>query len=127
VLVAPEMKAQLAEAESKAQAAASQRAEAVARLAAAQATYDRLKEAAKTPGAIAGNELIQAQTTVESAQAAVESAQNSMKAAQAAVEATRDLQSYLGHGSIRWRDYRSVRALGRPGRPEYGSAVEARQ
>jgi membrane fusion protein (multidrug efflux system) len=95
VLVAPEMKAQLAEAESKAQAAASQRAEAAARLAAAQATYDRLKEAAKTPGAIAGNELIQAQTTVDSAQAAVESAQNSLKAAQAVVEATRDLQSYL--------------------------------
>jgi RND family efflux transporter MFP subunit len=94
-LVAPEMKAQLAEAESKAQAAASQRAEAAARLAAAQATYDRLKEAAKTPGAIAGNELIQAQKTVESAQAAVESAQNSFNAAQSAVEANRDLQSYL--------------------------------
>src|SRR5215471_9281360 len=43
-LVAPELKAQLIEAESKAQAAASQRTEAVARLAAAQATYDRLKE-----------------------------------------------------------------------------------
>ena len=94
-LVAPELRAQLAEAESKAQAAESQRAEAAARLAAAEATYNRLKEAAKTPGAIAGNELIQAQKTVESAQAAVGSADNSLKAAQAAVQANRDLYSYL--------------------------------
>jgi membrane fusion protein (multidrug efflux system) len=94
-LAAPELKAQLAEADSKAQAAESQRAEAAARLAAAEATYDRLKEAAKTPGAIAGNELIQAQKTVESAQAAVESAQNSLKAAQSSVQSHRELYSYL--------------------------------
>ena len=94
-LSAPEMKAQLAEAESKAQAAESQRAATVARLAAAQSTYDRLKDAAQTPGAVAGNELIQAQKTVESAQAAVQAAEDSAKAARAAVQANRDLESYL--------------------------------
>ena len=56
-LTAPEMQAQVAEATSRAQSAASQRTEAQARLAAAQSTYDRLKAASETPGAIAGNEL----------------------------------------------------------------------
>ena len=59
-LSAPEMTAQIAEAESKVQAAESDRLQAEAQLAAAQSTYDRLKKAAETPGAIAGNELIQA-------------------------------------------------------------------
>ncbi len=68
-LTAPEMEAQLAEAESKVQAAESDRLQAEAQLAAAQSTYDRLKKAAETPGAIAGNELIQAQKQVEAAQA----------------------------------------------------------
>src|SRR5690242_19851764 len=44
-LVAPEMQAQLAEAESKVQVAQSQKAEAEAKFAAQEATYTRLKEA----------------------------------------------------------------------------------
>ena len=71
-LSAPEMKAQIAEAESKVQAAESDRLQAEAQLAAAQSTYDRLKKAAETPGAIAGNELIQAEKQVEAAQALVQ-------------------------------------------------------
>jgi len=59
-LSAPELKAQIAEAESKIQAAESERAQAEAQLTAAQSTSDRLKKAAETPGAIAGNELVQA-------------------------------------------------------------------
>src|SRR5277367_4503975 len=43
-LSAPEMKAQLAEAESKVQVAESEKVQAEAQLAAAQATYDRLKK-----------------------------------------------------------------------------------
>src|SRR5213594_4239247 len=53
-LSAPEMKAQIAEGESKAQAAEADLVQAEAQLAAAQSTYDRMKKAAETPGAIAG-------------------------------------------------------------------------
>src|SRR5579864_7477553 len=70
-LSAPEMKAQIAEAESKVQAAESEQLQAEAQLAAAQSTYERLKKAAETPGAIAGNELIQAEKQVDAAQAVV--------------------------------------------------------
>src|SRR6266496_5259399 len=53
-LEAPEMQAQIAEAESKVQAVELQRAEAEAKLASVQSTYDRLKAAAATPGVVAG-------------------------------------------------------------------------
>ena len=66
-LTAPEMAAQIAEAESKVQAADADRLQAEAQLAAAQATYDRMKKAAETPGAIAGNEVIQAEKQVDAA------------------------------------------------------------
>jgi membrane fusion protein, multidrug efflux system len=95
VLTAPEMKAQIAEAQSREQSAVSQRAEAEARLAAAQATYQRLQEAAKTAGAISGNELDQAAKSVDAARAAVQAAQGATKAAHAAVQALLDLQAYL--------------------------------
>src|SRR5580704_9066646 len=49
-LTAPEMKAQIAEAESKVRVAESERVQAEAQLGAAQATLDRLKKAAETPG-----------------------------------------------------------------------------
>src|SRR3989442_14910 len=68
-LVAPEMQAQIAEAESKAQAIDLQRAEAEAKLAAAQSTYERLKAASATPGVVAGNDLIVAERAVEAAEA----------------------------------------------------------
>ena len=59
-LSAPELQAQIAEAESRAQAVEAERPQAEAQLAAAQATYERLKKAAETPGAVAGTEVIQA-------------------------------------------------------------------
>src|SRR5437016_3405587 len=52
-LEAPEMQAQIAEAESKAQAVELQRAEAEAKLASVQRTYESLKAAAATPGVVA--------------------------------------------------------------------------
>ena len=52
-LEAPEMQAQITEAQSKAQALGLQRAEAEAKLAGAQSTYDRLKAASATPGVVA--------------------------------------------------------------------------
>lgn len=57
-LTAPEMQAQIAEAESKVQAVEAERLQVVAQLAAAGSTADRLKQASETPGAIAANELI---------------------------------------------------------------------
>jgi membrane fusion protein (multidrug efflux system) len=94
-LTAPEMQAQIAEAESKVQAAESERLQAVAQLAAAQSTSDRLKQAAETPGAVAGNEVIQAQKQVEAAQALVEAKQQASRAAEAVVRAQKDLEAYL--------------------------------
>jgi membrane fusion protein (multidrug efflux system) len=94
-LEAPEMQAQIVEAESKAQAIELQRAEAVAKLAGAQSTYDRLKAASATPGVVAENDVVVAQKTVEAAQALVRSYEDSMKAARAQAQAVRDLGQYL--------------------------------
>ena len=94
-LSAPEMKAQLAEAESRVQSAESERIQAEAQLAAAESTYDRLKKAAETPGAIAGNELVQAQKQVEAAQALVQSKRQAADAIRSTVQAQKDLEAYL--------------------------------
>jgi RND family efflux transporter MFP subunit len=94
-LSAPEMAAQIAEAESKVQAAEADRLQAEAQLAAAQSTYERMKKAAETPGAIAGNEVIQAEKLMDSAKSLLNSREQAIKAAQAAVRSLTDLQSYL--------------------------------
>src|SRR5207245_5199872 len=92
---APEMQAQITEAQSKAQALGLQRAEAEAKLAGAQSTYDRLKAASATPGVVAENDVIVAQKTAEAAQALVRSYEDSIKAAQAQVQSVKDLEQYL--------------------------------
>lgn len=94
-LSAPEMAAQIAEAESKVQAAEADRLQADAQLAAAQSTYDRMKTAAQTPGAIAGNELIQAEDQVRAATALLNSRQQASRAAESTVRALQDVQAYL--------------------------------
>jgi RND family efflux transporter MFP subunit len=94
-LSAPEMTAQIAEAESKVRLAESDRVQAEAQLAAAQATYDRLKKASQTPGAIAGNELVQADKQVEAAKALVSSRAQASRAAEAAVQSQKDVLAYL--------------------------------
>src|SRR5262249_24365475 len=94
-LEAPEMVAQVSEAQSKAQALELQRAEAEAKLATAQSTFDRLKAASATPGVVAENDVVVAQKTVEGAQALVRSYENSIKAARAQVQAVNDLGQYL--------------------------------
>lgn len=94
-LSAPEMASRIAEAESKVQAADADRLQAEAQLSAAQSTYDRMKMAAETPGAIAGNELIQSEKQVEAAKALLNSRQQASRAAEAAVKAEKDLQAYL--------------------------------
>src|SRR5579863_906227 len=92
---APEMTAQIAEAQSKVQAAEADRLQAEAQLAAAQSTYDRTKMAAETPGAVAGNELIQAEKQVEAARALLNSRLQAGRAAESAVRSLQDLQGYL--------------------------------
>ena len=94
-LEAPEMQAQIVEAQSKAQALGLQKAEAEAKLAGAQSTYDRLKSASATPGVVAENDVVVAQKTVEAAQALVRSYEDSIKAAQAQVQSVKDLAQYL--------------------------------
>jgi membrane fusion protein, multidrug efflux system len=94
-LEAPEMQAQIVEAQSRAQALDLQRTEAAAKLAAAQSTYSRLKSASATPGVVAENDLIVTEKSVEAAQALVRSYENSIKAAQAQVQAVKDLEQYL--------------------------------
>lgn len=94
-LSAPEMAARIAEGESKVLAIESDRLQAEAQFQAAQSTYERLQKAAETPGAIAGNELIQMEKQVEAAQALVRSRQQASRAAEAAVNAEKEMQSYL--------------------------------
>ena len=102
-LSAPEMKAQIAEAESKVQVAEGDRVQAEAKLAslgstltsleatlaAAQATFDRLKAASQTPGAISGNELEVALRSVEAQRAGIEAQRGSIQAQRASIEAIR--------------------------------------
>ncbi|MBI3471372.1 MAG: efflux RND transporter periplasmic adaptor subunit [Candidatus Solibacter usitatus] len=94
-LVAPEMKAQIVEAQSKAQAIGLQRAEAAAKLAGSQSTYQHLKAASATPGVVAENDVVVAEKTVEAAQALVHAYEDSIKAAQAQVRTLQELEQYL--------------------------------
>jgi RND family efflux transporter MFP subunit len=89
------MKAQLAEAQYKVEAANAERLQAEAQLAGAKANLERLKKAAETPGAVAGNEIVQIQKQVEAAQALVEARKQASQAAEAAVKTQQDLEAYL--------------------------------
>ncbi len=92
---APEMAAHIAEAEAKVQSMESDRLQAEAQLAAARSTYEATQKAAQTPGAIAGNELVQMQQQIASEQALIQSRRQSSEAAEADVRALKEMQSYL--------------------------------
>jgi membrane fusion protein, multidrug efflux system len=130
-LTAPELTAATAEAESRAQTAESARAEAEARLAAVQATYDRLKTASATPGAIAGNELVQAEKIVEGARAAVRSAESAVRAARASVQARKQAEEYLKvtapFAGVITKRYIHPGALVGPGEGSAGALLELEQ
>ncbi len=93
-LSAPEMKAQIAEQQARIEAAESERLQAQANLSALQSTAERLRKASQTPGAIAGNELVQADKLVEAAQATVRSREQAKRSTQAAAQALSDMQAY---------------------------------
>ena len=94
-LSAPEMEARIIEAASKVQVAEADRSQAEAQVAATQSTYERLKKAAQTPGAIAENELVQMLKQIDAGQAVVNSRQQVSRSAEASVQALKEMQSYL--------------------------------
>ena len=94
-LVAPELPAQRAEAQSKVQAAEAQRAEAEAKLASDQSTFDRLKSASATPGVVAGNDLEVAQRAVDADRSKVEAMRGGAEAAKSALKSITEIEGYL--------------------------------
>ena len=94
-LVAPELAAQRAEAQSKFQGSVAQRAEAEAKLASDESTYQRLKTASATPGVVAGNDLDVAQRAVEGDRARLESARESAEAVKSALKSITEIEGYL--------------------------------
>lgn len=112
-LRAPELDTQRGEAEARSRAAQSQRIEAAARagsaraqrleaeakLAAEEATYQRLKAAAATPGAVAGNDLEIAQRTVEASRARVQLWGENEKAAQAQLQSLEENERAVGEAA----------------------------
>src|SRR5215475_8825575 len=112
-LRAPELDAQRGEAEARSRAAQSQRVEAAARvnsaraqlleaeakLAAEEATYQRLKSASATPGAVAGNDIEVAQRSVEASRARVQLWGENEKAAQAQLKTLEENERALGEAA----------------------------
>jgi RND family efflux transporter MFP subunit len=94
-LSAPEMQAQVAEVASKVAIIESQRAEAEAKVATAQSTYDRMKAASATAGAVAGNELYTAEKSVAAAKSILAALDSSKKSAEAAADTLRENLAYL--------------------------------
>jgi len=94
-LSAPEMQAQMAEAEARAQAIEAQRAEAEAKLAGLESTHEKLKAASATPGAVAANDVVQAAKQVEAARALIGAIGKSAAAARAQAKVLREMEAYL--------------------------------
>ena len=94
-LVAPELAAQRAEAQSKLQAAEAQRAESQAKLSSDESTFERLKSASATPGVVAGNDLEIAQRAVDADKARLEASRRSAEAAKSALKSVAELEGYL--------------------------------
>lgn len=94
-LVAPELVSQRAEAQSKAESAQSQLAAGQAKLAGDESTYAKLQAAAKTPGVVAGNDLLLAQKAVEADQAQVKALSDNLEAARQSLRAVSETEQYL--------------------------------
>ncbi|HZP49393.1 MAG TPA: efflux RND transporter periplasmic adaptor subunit [Vicinamibacterales bacterium] len=94
-LEAPELVAQHAQASAAYQSAQSQLSSAEARLASDRATAGRLREAARTPGVVAGNDVEVAQRTVDADTANVSALRNAAKAAREGMRAVEQREDYL--------------------------------
>ncbi|MGH8134535.1 MAG: efflux RND transporter periplasmic adaptor subunit [Steroidobacteraceae bacterium] len=94
-LSAPELIAQRTQAEAGLHSAGAQLAAAQAKLASDHGTYSHLAAAAKTPGVVAGNDLLVAEQTATADNAQVEAAQNNVQAARDNLRGVMQLESYL--------------------------------
>lgn len=94
-LSAPELAAETSAAESSWHEAQAAEGQAEAQAAAAQSNFDRLHEAAETPGAVAGNELVQVQKQLEAAKSIVQSRQAAVRSALYRLHVATITQSYL--------------------------------
>ena len=94
-LSAPELEARRAEALARIPAIEARRVEAEAKLAGSESTFEKLKEAAKTPGVVAGNEVVLAGKAVEAERAGIAALDKTISAAQASVNAIEEIQKYL--------------------------------
>ena len=94
-LTAPELAAQVAESEARAQAVLLQLAEADAKLVSARTTAEMLKMASNTAGAVSMSEVILSEQAFQAAQSVKNAVENSAKAARAAADAVKELASYL--------------------------------
>lgn len=92
---APELEAQRVEAQAKIPAVVARRTEAEAKLGAAESTYQRLAEAAKTPGVVAGNDVVLAEKAVEAGRARIDSLDKTVAAYEASVRAIEEIEKYL--------------------------------
>lgn len=92
---APELNAQLSEAEARVQSAEAQLVEAQAALISERSTFDRLKQASATPGVVAGNDVEVAQQKVEVARARVDASTKNVEAMRQAARSVRDVEAYL--------------------------------
>jgi membrane fusion protein, multidrug efflux system len=94
-LSAPELIAQRTQAEAGLHGAEAQFAAAQAKLASDRGTLLHLEGAAKTPGVVAGNDLLVAQQTAAADSAQVEAASNNVLAARDSLRSVTQLESYL--------------------------------
>jgi len=94
-LSAPELLAQRSQAEANLETAQSHLAAAQAKFLSDKGTYEHLASAAKTPGVVAGNDLLVAEQTTAADRAQVEAAQHNVLAAQDALRSVTQLESYL--------------------------------
>jgi len=94
-MVAPELNARLAEAESRIVTLEADLREAEAKSAASASTYQKLAEAAKTPGVVAGNDVVLAEKQAQADQARVESLRASVRSAEAAARSIGEILQYL--------------------------------
>ena len=94
-LSAPEMRSETNASESTLRQAEADEAQAKAQAAAAASTYARLQDAAKTPGAVAGNEVVLAEKQKDAADSVLQSRTAAVRSAKARMQATGDMESYL--------------------------------
>ena len=95
VLIAPEIVAQKSEAEAKVLSAENQRIAAEAKLAADESSWERLKQAANTPGVISDEELEVAEKAATADRARVVALRNTADAARANLRSAEEMESYL--------------------------------